>query len=243
MNKSKSLKERSVSSDVSALPAGLADKGKWCVYFLTSADPVGTGKGGTYCGKTNDLRRRLRQHNGLIVGGARSTSAEKIRPWRLGAVVCGLASNSAALKFEFWNKVKHTRGTDAVANLQAETAAIRQKTGARHNIAQRIALVQLACDRMNLARSVVRWRDKEFRRCAATPSLFDICSNAAHQKWANLSDLLPLYLAQAVTKKQCTSNWVPPPPVRPARIPNVRAKNTTKTTRTKKQTTQKNGVQ
>lgn len=48
----------------------------WWVYILQS-DKTGL----TYTGATTDLRRRLRQHNGEIVGGARSTF--RGRPWKV----------------------------------------------------------------------------------------------------------------------------------------------------------------
>jgi len=42
----------------------------FCVYLLTHST-----KNRTYVGYTNNLKRRLRQHNGEIKGGARSTTA------------------------------------------------------------------------------------------------------------------------------------------------------------------------
>ena len=48
--------------------------GAYFVYMLISCDQKRT-----YIGCTNDLRRRLRQHNGEIVGGARATMSS--RPW------------------------------------------------------------------------------------------------------------------------------------------------------------------
>lgn len=40
---------------------------KWCVYMLQCSD------GSLYTGVTTDLARRLRQHNGEIIGGAKYT--------------------------------------------------------------------------------------------------------------------------------------------------------------------------
>jgi len=49
-------------------------KDNYCVYMLVSCD-----KKRTYIGCTNNLKRRLRQHNGEITGGARATQTS--RPW------------------------------------------------------------------------------------------------------------------------------------------------------------------
>lgn len=47
-----------------------ANKNKtWIVYLLQCANQT------LYCGVTNDINRRLRQHNGEIVGGAKYTQA------------------------------------------------------------------------------------------------------------------------------------------------------------------------
>lgn len=43
----------------------------WLVYLLRCAD------GTFYCGITTDMARRLRQHNGLIKGGARYTRTRR----------------------------------------------------------------------------------------------------------------------------------------------------------------------
>lgn len=63
----------------------------WLVYLLECAD------GTLYCGVTNNMDRRLNQHNGLIPGGARYTRGRG--PVRLLASrVC--ASKSDALRLE-----------------------------------------------------------------------------------------------------------------------------------------------
>lgn len=56
----------------------MSDGGQWWVYVLLSADGART-----YVGITTDVVRRLRQHNGVLVGGARSTRAG--RPWTVAA--------------------------------------------------------------------------------------------------------------------------------------------------------------
>lgn len=48
---------------------------KWYVYMLKNA------RGYLYTGVTTDIERRLREHNGEIVGGARYTRAN--RPYEL----------------------------------------------------------------------------------------------------------------------------------------------------------------
>lgn len=58
---------------------------------------------GTYIGATTDVTRRLRQHNGELVGGSRQTAGRG--PWRLALAITGFAQWKDALKFEFaWRR-------------------------------------------------------------------------------------------------------------------------------------------
>ena len=65
-------------------PSGIEDS-RWVTYVLTS-----TVSERTYVGVTPDLRRRLRAHNGEIVGGAKYT--RMCRPWAVMATVSGFRS-------------------------------------------------------------------------------------------------------------------------------------------------------
>ena len=65
----------------------------WCVYVLLSCD----GRR-TYVGITNDLPRRLSQHNGEVPGGAKSTRAG--RPWSVGRSHGPFTSRGDALRLE-----------------------------------------------------------------------------------------------------------------------------------------------
>jgi predicted GIY-YIG superfamily endonuclease len=64
----------------------------WCVYILINE------KGRSYIGSTTDVRRRLRQHNGELVGGAKSTSRHK--PWEMRVYVSGFKNRSEACRWE-----------------------------------------------------------------------------------------------------------------------------------------------
>ena len=71
------------------------------VYILEST----THPNKVYTGYTSDLEKRLRQHNGLYLGGAKST--RRYRPWKVHCYVDGFESSTEALKFEY--KIKHKR--------------------------------------------------------------------------------------------------------------------------------------
>jgi len=87
----------------------------WFVYLLA------TEEGQTYVGATVDPDRRLRQHNGLIGGGARATAARVGQGlvWRRMCYVSGFPDNHAALQFEWrWKSLsrkKELQGLDAVS--------------------------------------------------------------------------------------------------------------------------------
>ena len=76
---------------------------EWVCYVLMSLCPQTRMR--TYVGATCNLKRRMRQHNGLIAGGAKST--RRSRPWRLIAFVSGFSSRQQCLSFEY--RVKRLR--------------------------------------------------------------------------------------------------------------------------------------
>ena len=73
----------------------------WFVYVLGSLSVKRT-----YVGCTNDVARRLRQHNGEIVGGAKST--QRCRPWELLKVYGPYGGRGEAQSVEY--RVKKLRG-------------------------------------------------------------------------------------------------------------------------------------
>lgn len=70
-------------------------RGRHHVYVLRSL----SAPDAAYVGYSVDVRRRRRQHNGELVGGAKRTKRD--RPWRIAAVVSGFASATDALSFEW----------------------------------------------------------------------------------------------------------------------------------------------
>jgi predicted GIY-YIG superfamily endonuclease len=75
-------------------------------YVLRSLDPYKVGR--TYVGMSNNPAKRLRQHNGDIVGGAAKT--QKFRPWEIVVVIGPFYNRTTALQFE-WKCQHHPRHT------------------------------------------------------------------------------------------------------------------------------------
>jgi predicted GIY-YIG superfamily endonuclease len=76
----------------------------WYCYILKSINPLYPNH--TYNGSTNNLFRRLRQHNEQIKGGAKATKGKGI--WVPYAVLTGFTTHSEALSCEW--KIKHPTG-------------------------------------------------------------------------------------------------------------------------------------
>ena len=76
----------------------------WKCYLLATRD---TGTQKTYVGVTPDLDRRLRQHNGLLSGGAKATHG---RQWERICHVAGFPDHTAVLQFEWrWKQLSRKR--------------------------------------------------------------------------------------------------------------------------------------
>ena len=89
----------------------------WNCYLLATCD---AGSQKTYVGITPDLDRRLKQHNGLLSGGAKATHG---RAWERRCHVRGFPDHRAALQFE-WRWKNISRGL-AGPPLQRRYAALQ----------------------------------------------------------------------------------------------------------------------
>jgi predicted GIY-YIG superfamily endonuclease len=84
----------------------MTDK-KWYCYILTNDYPP--HKNRTYNGSTNNPIRRLRQHNGEIVGGARYTKKYGNKSWRMYVLITGYPDHRNCLQSEWRIKKPNNR--------------------------------------------------------------------------------------------------------------------------------------
>lgn len=78
---------------------------QWSCYILKSINPLFLNR--TYVGSTNSVKRRIKQHNGILVGGAKATNIT--RPNEFICVITGFPDRISALKCEWL--LKHPTGT------------------------------------------------------------------------------------------------------------------------------------
>jgi predicted GIY-YIG superfamily endonuclease len=78
---------------------------KYFCYILRSLNPSFSNS--TYNGSTNNLVRRLRQHNGEIVGGAKATKGKG--PWIYITIWEGFKTHKESLSCEW--RIKHPTNT------------------------------------------------------------------------------------------------------------------------------------
>jgi predicted GIY-YIG superfamily endonuclease len=71
--------------------------GTWFCYLIKSVNPEFMSR--TYVGVTNNPKRRIRQHCGEIVGGAKSTAGKG--PWEYVCLLHGFPTQQSALQFEW----------------------------------------------------------------------------------------------------------------------------------------------
>ena len=87
-----------ITNDIKKLQINEYPSDHMC-YVLKSFD------GRFYVGYTIDFTRRLRQHNGELVGGAKKT--ERGRPWIPICHIKGFYDKSSALRFEY--RIQHSK--------------------------------------------------------------------------------------------------------------------------------------
>ncbi|CAM6098833.1 unnamed protein product [Calypogeia fissa] len=100
----------------------------WCCYLLLSGDSKKT-----YVGVSFDVRRRLRQHNGEIAGGAKSCRPG--RPWRLVYTIQGFHSRNEACQFE-WKWKSTAAKYRVVVHQESETTESPLLTRRRETLAK-----------------------------------------------------------------------------------------------------------
>ena len=75
----------------------------WYIYLLVSRSIDFYNH--TYVGITTNLDRRLKQHNGLLAGGAKCTRAK--RPYDIACYIDNISNRSIASKIEYDIKKKN----------------------------------------------------------------------------------------------------------------------------------------
>lgn len=114
------ISDCSVSNEI-ILPQDNVSESRWACYLLSTSD-----ESSTYVGATVDIHRRLRQHNGLIKGGAKATS-RKPGDWKRICYVTGFPDNHAALQFEWrWKSLSRKKIYTAMSPLKRRLEALKE---------------------------------------------------------------------------------------------------------------------
>jgi predicted GIY-YIG superfamily endonuclease len=102
--------------DLPSIAQPVQMRGAWRVYLL-----INKARTRTYVGATVDPDRRLRQHNGELVGGARATHGDS---WTRACLVSGFPDERAALQFEWMWKHYTRRGPKSGTPIERRRLAL-----------------------------------------------------------------------------------------------------------------------
>ena len=141
----------------------------------------------TYVGVTNDMKRRLRQHNGEIKGGARYTTLNKHRGtlgrWVLAFLVTGFTKRSDALKLE-WRLHGHPPKPSVVPpfkkNPYRDVAAPEARRA--HDLQRVLAMPRMTKTATRTAKLALRvyWGDPSLYQCVTDTARTAWAANVAH---------------------------------------------------------------
>lgn len=153
-------------------------------YLLTSRNEA--YRRHTYIGFTVNPSRRIRQHNGELVQGAKRTRTK--RPWEMVMVVYGFPSKTAALRFEWgWTYPQKSRRIKEALSHRDLT-----KLGSPHMLKARLRLMfeLLHVTPWNRFPLVIHWLTQEYHQ------LLDGCPPPPRHMKVNIGSLAqiePLY--------------------------------------------------
>ena len=95
----------------------------WHVYLIFNQNC-------TYIGATNNLKQRIRKHNGEIKGGAKYTT-KKGKGWEYACYVSGFKNNIDALQFEWaWqhpNRCRQLKSSEFRTTYNSKSRTVKQK--------------------------------------------------------------------------------------------------------------------
>ncbi|KAI1466697.1 uncharacterized protein F4812DRAFT_432451 [Daldinia caldariorum] len=147
----------------------------YTVYILRST----IRKSSLYIGSTPNPPRRLKQHNGVVKGGAARTSRNKLRPWEMVGLVSGFPGMVTALKFE-WALNNPHMSLHIPSTSRITTAAGRKRNGRprrpRHNLTSILSNLHLLL------------RVPSFARLPLNVHFFVLEAYEVWQEWCNTVD-------------------------------------------------------
>jgi predicted GIY-YIG superfamily endonuclease len=158
-------------------------------YLLTSTNP--NFKQRTYVGITNNINRRLRQHNGELVGGASATRIGK--PWKIWMTVEGFPTHISSLQFEWmWKHMspKKSLGKKSRINKLRNLFLNKERWTEKSPLAKTIPLIVTIYDDEDINNNY----DDE--TLIMDPWVFDLLTTGGIDKeeYNNVTTLLPEYV-------------------------------------------------